>query len=335
VESYQQLFLQKKLITAELVKNKFTGEDQVDYTLCKLIECHNTDQIQVLELGTMKNYYTTQKYLKEFLKEHYKTSDKYLSELNYKFITDFEYFLRNRKPETRQRELGNNGVMKHLERLCKMVNLAIKMEWLDRNPFQAYQLKFHKTDRQYLTEKELKRIESKHFEIARLDIVKDLFVFSCYTGLSYIDVCNLTPENLVEKTEGSFWLMSHRQKTSTAVKVPLLPQAQAVIKKYENDVKVIAEGKLLPTLSHQKLNCYLKEIADVCAIKKPLTFHIARHTFATTITLTNGVPIETVSKLLGHTKISTTQIYAKVIESKLGHDMAALTKRMQGTENSS
>jgi integrase len=232
VESYQQLFLQKKLITAELVKNKFTGEDQVDYTLCKLIECHNTDQIQVLELGTMKNYYTTQKYLKEFLKEHYKTSDKYLSELNYKFITDFEYFLRNRKPETRQRELGNNGVMKHLERLCKMVNLAIKMEWLDRNPFQAYQLKFHKTDRQYLTEKELKRIESKHFEIARLDIVKDLFVFSCYTGLSYIDVCNLTPENLVEKTEGSFWLMSHRQKTSTAVKVPLLPQAQAVIKKY-------------------------------------------------------------------------------------------------------
>jgi integrase len=329
VESYQELFLQQKLITATLVKNRFTGQDKVEYTLCKLIEFHNADQSKVLEVGTMKNYYTTQKYIKEFLNIHFKTTDKYLSELNYQFIIEFEHYLRNRRPEVRQRELGNNGVMKHLERLCKMVNLAVKLDWLPKNPFQAYQLKFQKTERPCLTPKELKRIEKKEFSIARLSIVKDLFIFSCYTGLAYIDVCQLTPDNVVEKENGSFWLVTRRQKTDTSVKIPLLPQALAIIERYNGDPQVLAEGKLLPTLSHQKLNSYLKEIADVCGIKQVLTFHVARHTFATTITLSNGVPIESVSKLLGHTKISTTQIYARVVETKLSKDMKRLKKRLE------
>jgi site-specific recombinase XerD len=330
VESYQQLLLQKKLITAELVKDKFTGEDQAAFTLCKLMEYHNSEQAQVLEPGTMKNYFTTQKYLKAFIRERFNTNDKYLSELSYKFITDFEYYLRNRKPEKGQKALENNGLMKHLERFCKMVNLAVRLEWIDRNPFHAYQLKFDKVEREYLTKDELARIENKYFNIVRLQVVKDLFVFSCYTGLAYIDVFNLTPANLIEKSENNIWLMTNRQKTNTAVKVPLLPKALAIIEKYKGHPQALAEGKLLPTLSNQKLNSYLKEIADMCDITKPLTFHIARHTFATTVTLTNGVPIETVSKLLGHTKLTTTQIYAKVIESKLGDDMARLRERLNG-----
>lgn len=329
VESYQQLSLQKGLVTAELVKNRFTGEDQAGFTLCRLMEYHNTEQAQLLEPGTMKNYYTTQKYLKEFVKERYGTTDKYLSELNYKFITDLERFLRNRKPEKGQRPLENNGLMKHPERFCKMVNLAVRLEWLDRNPFQAYQLKFDKVERDYLTKDELARVEKKQFNIVRLQVVKDLFVFSCYTGLAYIDVFNLTPANLIEMSENDIWLITSRQKTNTAVKVPLLPKALAIIEKYKGHPQALAEGKLLPTLSNQKLNSYLKEIADMCSITKPLTFHIARHTFATTVTLTNGVPIETVSKLLGHTKLSTTQIYAKVVESKLGNDMALLRTRLE------
>lgn len=329
VESYQKLLLQKKLITAELVKDKFTGEDQAEFTLCKLMAYHNTEQAQLLEPGTLKNYFTTQKYLKEFIQERFNTTDKYLSELTYRFITDFEYFLRNRKPEKGQKKLENNGLMKHLERFCKMVNLAVRLEWLDRNPFQAYQLKFDKVEREYLTKEELARIENKHFNIVRLQVVKDLFVFSSYTGLAYIDVYNLTPANLIEKSKGNLWIMTNRQKTNEPVRVPLLPKALAIIEKYKGHPQALAEGKVLPTLSNQKLNSYLKEIADMCNITKPLTFHIARHTFATTVTLTNGVPIETVSKLLGHTKLTTTQIYAKVIESKINDDMAALSARLQ------
>lgn len=328
VESYQELALQKKLITPELLKGKVTGADQAEFTLSKLIEHHNKEQGQLLEWGTMKNYYTTQKYLIEFLKERYNTSDKYLSELNYKFITDFEYFLRNRKPAKGQKKLTTNGLMKHLERFCKMVNMAVRLEWVARNPFHAYQLKFDKVNRDYLTKDELQRIENKEFHIVRLQVVQDLSIFSCYTGLAYIDVYNLTPGNLVKGQDGNLWIMTSRQKTNTAVKVPLLPKALEIIDKYKGHPQAIAEGKLLPTLTNQKLNSYLKEIADMCDILKPLTFHIARHTFATTITLTNGVPIESVSKMLGHTKLSTTQVYTKVVESKLSDDMALLKARL-------
>jgi len=329
IDNYQQLLLQKKFITAELLKEKVTGADQAEFTLCKLMEYHNTEQLQVLEPGTMKNYYTTQKYIKEFIRERFKTSDKYLSELSYKFITDFEYYLRNRVPEKGQKALNNNGLMKHIERFCKMVNLAVRLEWIDRNPFHAYQLKFDKVEREYLTKDELARIEAKKFNIVRLQVVQDLFVFSCYTGLAYIDVFNLTPANLIEKSENNIWIATNRQKTNEPVRVPLLPKALAIIEKYKGHPQALAEGKVLPVLSNQKLNSYLKEIADTCDITKPLTFHIARHTFATTVTLTNGVPIETVSKLLGHSKLTTTQIYAKVVESKLGDDMAQLSKRLQ------
>jgi len=329
IDNYQQLLLQKKFITAELLKEKVTGGDQAEFTLCKLMEYHNSDQGQLLEPGTMKNYYTTQKYIKEFIKERFKTSDKYLSELSYKFITDFEYYLRNRTPEKGQKALNNNGLMKHIERFCKMINLAVRLEWIDRNPFHAYQLKFDKVEREYLTKDELARIEAKKFNIVRLQVVQDLFVFSCYTGLAYIDVFNLTPANLIEKSKNNIWIMTNRQKTNEPVKVPLLPKALAIVEKYKGHPQALAERKVLPTLSNQKLNSYLKEIADTCDITKPLTFHIARHTFATTVTLTNGVPIETVSKLLGHSKLTTTQIYAKVVESKLSDDMAQLSKRLE------
>ncbi|MEO6520858.1 MAG: site-specific integrase [Mucilaginibacter sp.] len=329
IDSYQQLLLQKKFITAELLKEKVTGGDQAEFTLCKLMEYHNSDQGQLLEPGTMKNYYTTQKYIKEFIKERFKTSDKYLSELSYKFITDFEYYLRNRTPEKGQKGLNNNGLMKHIERFCKMINLAVRLEWIDRNPFHAYQLKFDKVEREYLTKDELARIEAKKFNIVRLQVVQDLFIFSCYTGLAYSDVFNLTPANLIEKSKNNIWIATNRQKTNEPVRVPLLPKALAIIEKYKGHPQALAEGKVLPTLSNQKLNSYLKEIADTCDITKPLTFHIARHTFATTVTLTNGVPIETVSKLLGHSKLTTTQIYAKVVESKLSDDMEQLKKRLQ------
>ncbi|MXV14350.1 site-specific integrase [Hufsiella ginkgonis] len=329
VDCYHELLLQKKFITAELLKECFIGADQSEFTLCKLMDHHNQDQAELLETGTMKNYFTTQKYIKDFLKEKHKTSDKYLSELSYRFITDFELYLRKLKDNSGESALGNNGVMKHIERFRKMINLAIRLEWIDKNPFIAYKLKFEKVERQFLTKEELQRIENKELKIGRLELVRDLFVFSCYTGLAYIDTVNLKPSHIVTGMDGEYWMVTSRQKNSNSVKMPILPKAYAVIEKYKDHPKSGANGALLPSFSNQKLNSYLKEIADLCEITKPLTFHIARHTFATTVTLSNGVPIESVSKMLGHTKLTTTQIYAKVVDRKLSDDMAKLRERLK------
>jgi len=190
-------------------------------------------------------------------------------------------------------------------------------------------LKFQKVQRQFLTAEELRLIEEKDFPIERIQMVKDLFIFSCYTGLAYVDVSNLKPTSVITGPDGDQWISTSRKKTHIPVKVPLLPKALAIIEKYRNHPKALADGTLLPVFSNQKLNSYLQEIADRCGITKPLTFHIAPHTFATTVTLSNGVPIESVSKMLGHTKLTTTQIYAKVIESKLSEDMARLREKLE------
>jgi site-specific recombinase XerD len=220
-----------------------------------------------------------------------------------------------------------------MERFHKMINLAKKLEWMSNDPFLNYRLKFEKVERGFLSGEELAAIELKEFKIERLQQVKDLFVFSCYTGLSYVDVFNLTPDCVALGIDGTKWIFTRRQKSLTQVKVPILPKALAIIDKYKNHPKVLNEGKLLPEISNQKLNSYLKEIADLCGIEKNLHFHLARHTFATTITLTHGVPIESISKMLGHTKLSTTQIYAKVIESKLSHDMMELKNKLENSNS--
>lgn len=325
---YRDMLAGRKMITAEGLRNAYLGIQSREHSLMTLVEYHNTQMKDTLAWGTMKNYFTTQKYVKRFLKDRHGKSDMYLTELTYKFIIDFEYFLRNWKPLDHQKPLGNNGVMKHIERFRKMINLAIRMEWLDKDPFAKYKQKFEKVEREFLSSEELKTIENKELKIVRLQWVRDLFIFSCYTGLAYIDVMRLTPSNISIGIDGKQWLITNRQKTSNPVRVPLLPQALEIIDKYRGHPKALHDGTLFPTISNQKLNSYLKEIADLCEIEKDLTFHIARHTFATTVTLTNGVPIESVSKMLGHTKISTTQVYAKVIEKKLGEDMDMLRSKL-------
>jgi site-specific recombinase XerD len=328
IEHYQTLQIQKELITADAIKNMFLGIDQKDYTLRKLIEYHNQVMEPTLARGTLKNYFTTQKYINEFMQEKYTTSDVFLCKLNYKFITDFEYFLRNRKPLDHQRPLNNNGVMKHLERLRKMVNMAVKMEWIDKDPFEKYQLKFTHAERGYLTENELAVIENKTLRIERLCYIRDLFVFSCYTGLPYIDVMKLRPANIILGIDGEYWISTRRQKTDEPVRVPILPVAWTMIEKYKNHPRSLNKGTVFPYITNQRLNSYLKELADLCGIDKNLSFHLARHTFATTITLNNGVPIESVSKMLGHSRITTTQIYARVIERKVSDDMNQLREKM-------
>jgi len=219
--------------------------------------------------------------------------------------------------------------MKHLERLKKMINLAIKLDWIIKNPFQKFQLKFDKYDRQYLTERELGLIENTYFNQERLKRIKDIFIFSCYTGLSYIDVKELTIHQIVKRMDNKYWIHTKREKTNEIVKIPLLPKALEIVERYKTISELTNEIRLLPLCSNQKTNSYLKEIAHASGVHKHITFHVARHTFATTVMLTNGVPLETVSKLLGHTKLSTTQIYARVLDTKINEDITNLLERLE------
>ncbi|GAA0882169.1 site-specific integrase [Sphingobacterium siyangense subsp. cladoniae] len=331
VESYQQQLLQKKPVTADLIRSRFVGEDSLDITLNKLMEYHNSEQEVKLAAGTMKNYYTTQAYIRRFLKEKYRRTDIALSELNYTFISDFEGYLRRYSPKDHHKPLNNNGIMKHIERLRKMVNMAVTADWLPKDPFSKFRKHFDKVERESLNRDELATLENKQFRIERLQQVLDMFLFSCYTGLAYIDLTELTPGNIITGMDGNLWISTNRAKTETSVRIPILPKAKELMEKYRDDPRAGANGTVFPVITNQRMNGYLKEIAEICGISKDLTFHIARHTFATTVTLSNGVPIESVSKMLGHTSIRTTQIYAKVVESKLSEDMGRLQERLNAT----
>ncbi|HZL09833.1 MAG TPA: site-specific integrase [Prolixibacteraceae bacterium] len=329
-EIFHELQIKNQEITAEKIKSLFLGEDQEEHTLCELIEYHNVSQHGILKYGTLKNYYTTKRYIEKFLMSKFKTKDTKLSQLNYKFVIEFEYFLRHYKPLDHHQPIGNNGLMKHQQRLKKILSLGIRMDWLKHNPYDLYELKFKKSERGFLDAQELAAIENKNFKIERLQLIKDLFVFSCYTGLAYIDAINLKKSELALGVDGQLWIYTTREKTDVQVKVPLLPIAYEIIEKYKTNPRSINRGCIFPLISNQKLNSYLKEIADLCGITKNISFHLARHTFATTVTLTNGVPIETVSSMLGHKSITTTQIYAKVVEQKVSQDMAVLRNKLSG-----
>ena len=329
LDCHKELLEENRVVSSDAIKSRYLGEDDNSKTLRDLIKYHNGNMSIVLKKGTMKNYYTTEKYLYRFLAKNRKVNDVRLKQLNYAFVTDFEHFLRNYRDSKKRLLLGNNGVMKHLERFKKMLNLAVKLEWMDKNPFNQFQLKYNKYDRQFLDEEELEQLESTEMGNERLERIRDCFVFSCYTGLSYVDVKELNRDNIVKGIDGNHWISTKREKTDKPVKVPLLPKAREILEKYMQCPEMENKESLLPISSNQKTNAYLKEIADSCDIDKNLTFHVARHTFATTVMLSNGVPIETVSKLLGHSKLSTTQIYARVVESKISEDIGNLLIRFK------
>ncbi|GAA4925116.1 site-specific integrase [Mucilaginibacter defluvii] len=321
-------------ITIETLRDAFLGnvKEEKKITFKDLITYHNEQANTLLSQGTMKHYYVTQRYLVKFFDQKFNSDNINLCDLNYKFIADFELFLYNHKPKDHQKPMDTNGVLKHLIRLKKMVNLAVNLNWLPANPFVGFKMSRKKVDKEFLNEWELNAIETKEFDIERLNIVKDIFIFSCYTGLAYVDMVNLKPENIVVGSNGERWIKTFRQKTLVPVNTPILPKAMQIIERYRNNIRAEANGTIFPIISNQKLNSYLKEIADHAGIQKNLTFHVARHTFATTITLSNGVPIETVSKMLGHTKLATTQIYARVLDKKISEDMMRLRGKLKQVE---
>lgn len=218
--------------------------------------------------------------------------------------------------------------MSYIKRLKRIISIAVNNHWISFNPFVAFKCTTRKVVRQELTEDEVRRLAEKKFAIKRFEEVRDCLLFSCYTGYAFIDASKLSLENIATGKDNEMWIRTSRTKTEISANVPLLPQAIAIINKYSKHEGCIVSNRILPMKSNQKMNAYLKEIADICNIDKNLTTHMARHTFATTITLGNDVRIESVSKMLGHTKITTTQIYARVREQKVSRDMKTLRSKM-------
>lgn len=317
---YDELVFHNSPVSPEILKNKFLGIDHDNNTICQLLSYHNENS--GLKKGTLKNYYTTETYVRNFLNSK-KRKDMFLSELNYQFLLELKQFIHT-NPIDPKKPCNNNGVMKHMERLRKVGRLGVTLEWCDKNPFELFKLKFDKVDRNFLSDEELSRIENAHFKNTSLQLARDLFIFSCYTGPHYGDVINLKRDEVVTGFDGELWLKTSREKNTNPVLVPLLPQALELIEKYQKHPEAIARKTIFPYISNKTLNDKLKLVAEFCEINTPLSFSIARHTFSTSVTLANDVPIETLSKMLGHTKISTTQIYAKVLAKKVSRDMNKL-----------
>ena len=325
LEAEKKLFKKDISVTSENLKNELFGLSETKRMLVPIFQDHNN---KIKELvgkeyapGTLERYTTSLKHTIEFMQWKYNISDIDITKIDHAFITDYEFWLRS------VRNCANNTAVKYLKNFNKIIKICLANDWLNKNPFANYKSKIKEVERVYLTEAEIQSIFEKDFKTERLSLVRDIFLFSCFTGLAYIDVKNLTKSHISYGIDGEKWIFTHRQKTESASKIPILPVTQMIIDKYENHPQCINEDKLLPILSNQKMNAYLKEIAGVCEIEKELTFHIARHTFATTVTLTNGVPIESVSKMLGHKNLRTTQHYAKVLDRKVSEDMKVLKER--------
>jgi integrase/recombinase XerD len=335
--AYDFLRYGKQIVTADNIKAKVEGVEEEQISLLWLINYHNTEIKTLLEPGTMKNYYTTERYIKEFLSVKKRRKDLYLSQLDYKFLIDFEIYLRHREPEKGHRPCTNNTVMKHIERLRKIINIAVKNDWIVKDPFIRFERHMIIKDRGCLESEELETIKTLDLQESTLQIIRDIFVFCCYTGLSYADISLFSDEHLVTDIEGEKWIEMVRKKTANfsghKFFVLLLPDALSLIKKYRGDPKAGFTNTIFPVFSNQFVNRCLKKIGKLAGISLLLTFHIARHTFATTVTLENGVPIESVSEMLGHTTIRTTQIYSKVKKRKVSADMKALKQKLMKADD--
>lgn len=330
INHYREIERNDSYVTIEKLRNAFLGIEERQNTLLEYYDKHNENIQKLIGIEhsslTYKRYCLSRKRLYDFIQNQYSQSDISLKKLNLSFIREYEIYLKA------DCKLSNNVAAKMTQHLKKIVNLAFNEGIIRANPFVNYHIKIKKADVGYLTKEELDLLISKHIEIERLDHVRDIFIFCCFTGLSYIDVRNLTYENICKSFDDKLWIMTKRQKTNNPVNVLLLDIPKLIIDKYRG---TLPGNIVLPVLSNQRMNSYLKELADICKIHKNLTFHMSRHTFATTITLSNGVPIETVSKMLGHSNLKTTQIYARITNEKISHDMQVLAYKLQSVKENS
>jgi site-specific recombinase XerD len=324
----REMVLDGVIVTYDNFREKWIGMTEAPRMLIEIFQQHNDQMEALIRVGkdfcaaTLERYNIYRDHIRAFIRWKYGSADINIKRLDFEFVTDLAFWLKT------QRRCAHNTTMKYVSNLKKIINGCIRKGWLSRDPFLGFKTTKVEINRQALTQAELDRINSKVFPTDRLNIVRDIFLFSCYTGLAYADVKKLKRSEIAPGVDGSFWIFTNRQKTDTSSRIALLPPALAIVEKYNDYPGCLDLGFVLPVLSNQKMNAYFKEIADCCGITQNLTFHIARHTFATTVTLSNGVPIESVSKMLGHRNLKTTQHYAKVLDRKVGKDMDKLRKML-------
>lgn len=323
-EAHRQLILDGKPVTPDAIVSIILKRKEREFTLVKLMEHHNKEMELSLGIssskGNYKNFKTSLRYIREFIEKIYRQQDFLLSELDTGFIDKYCLFLRQ------QKNCQHNGAMKQIQRLKKVVSVGVSLGWIRKDPFASYKIKFKPYDKIILTAEELSTLENLNGLTLKLELVRDAFVFSCYTGLAYIDLKNLSWDKIVNGVDGTPWIVTRRSKTETKSRIPLLPQPISIMGKYKGHKK-LKDDKVIPIYSNQKTNDYLKDLAKLAGIEKSLSFHTARHVFATVVTLSNGVPIETVSKALGHKDIRTTQVYSRILDEKIATDFSRLREK--------
>jgi integrase len=313
-------------ITIEEFKNRILGKQitETSPSILKIIDEHNLYFSKLVKIGerskaSLQKYKRVMELIKIFNNKTYGSNDVLIDKINSAYIYNLESYLKFESDYKGKTGIKNNSVVKYFKNLKTICNYAIRMELIDKNPFNTYNGKIKVEEAIFLTQEELESIENKTFKIDRLERVKDIFLFSCYTGYAPVDAIKLTRKNVIQDTEKILWIKANRQKTNTKANVPILPPVLKIINKYQ-----FYGDTLLPKISNQKMNAYLKEIADIIGLEKKLTWYVARHTFATTVTLGNGIRIENVSAMLGHTTIKQTQHYAKILDQNVGLDMQKL-----------
>ncbi|WP_113663274.1 site-specific integrase [Pedobacter nanyangensis] len=324
-DAYLKVVQSGNEITAQSIRDMMMGRETISATLLQAVAEHN-ERMEVLVgkdyvRGTLNRYKVLKKHLETFILLQYNTSDIEVGKVDVAFFNNFDYYLRSRS-------CANNYTVKMIKNLGKIINICCENGTAESNPITFYKGRTKTVDRNFLSQEEIQIILQKRFISARLEVIRDVFLFCCFTGLAYADVQKLKITDIQKGIDGELWIIKNRQKTNVRASIPLLQNAVDLINKYEGHPICGNIGTVFPVPSNQKMNEYLKEIAELCGIEKKLTSHIARHTFATTVTLLNGVPIESVSKMLGHTNIRTTQHYAKILDMKLSEDMANLKVRL-------
>jgi len=323
-QSIMQLFLSGHLVTVDSLRAAIRGEElDKKPGLIAIAQEHNQQFEKLVGIkyayGSYKNYKTTLQFLREFVLHQYKKKEVELTVVDYQFCERYFIWLTNTKT------CRQNGAGKHLQRLKKLMNYALNMSYISNNPIRSYPVTLKTPPRTALTWEEIKRIQKLDLQTDRLRQVRDIFMFQTYTGLSYADVKVFSAKHLYKGVNQSLWLKMERTKTRNSFAVPLLKPAVSILERYLGKDN---GGPIFPVISNQKLNVHLKIIQELAGIPKNLHSHLPRHTFATTVTLQSGVPLETVSKMLGHTKITMTQVYARVNETKIATDMKILSKKL-------
>ena len=316
-----ELEQQNRPVTAHLLQELFFGQEKPEEvrTLLGTMQEHN-DQCRALvgtdyALITVRRYESCRRYLAELIRQRYGKEDLPLAEVNGELVRAFAFYLKTEKG------CQQNTVIRYMKCLKKITNLARANDWMAKDPFLG--IRFHEKEvvREFLTMDELQTIYRKEFPLERLTLVRDVFIFAAFTGLAFIDVQQLAPEHIVRDNNGNLWIRKPRQKTKNMCNIPLLDIPQEILRKYADHPTCRKKGVLLPVPCNQKMNSYLKEIADICMIRKNLTTHCARHSYATSVCLANGVSLENVAKMLGHSNIKMTQHYARVLDSSILRDM--------------